>query len=49
MIAIDTGKEKEDLCKKLGAEAFIDFKDCQNITAEVMKITKYGGMDAGSH
>ena len=43
VIAIDDGKEKEELCKKLGAEAFIDFTTCKDIQAEVMKITTYGG------
>ncbi|PNP82756.1 hypothetical protein FNYG_03987 [Fusarium nygamai] len=42
VIAIDGGDEKRDLCLKLGAEIFIDFKATKDITAEVMKITKYG-------
>jgi propanol-preferring alcohol dehydrogenase len=42
VIAIDGGDEKRDLCLKLGAEVFIDFKTTKDITAEVMKITKYG-------
>jgi NADPH:quinone reductase-like Zn-dependent oxidoreductase len=44
VLAIDTGKEKEDLCKQLGAEAFVDFKTCKNVIAEVKKIT-----DGGPH
>ena len=28
VIALDTGSEKEALCKKLGAETFVDFKVC---------------------
>ena len=27
VIAIDTGKEKEELCKSLGASVFLDFKE----------------------
>ncbi|KAF5972834.1 alcohol dehydrogenase V [Fusarium bulbicola] len=42
VIAVDGGDEKRDLCLKLGAEVFIDFKTTKDITAEVMKITKYG-------
>ena len=42
VIAIDGGDEKRDLCKKLGAEEFIDFTKVKDIPAEVMKITKYG-------
>lgn len=44
VIAIDGGKEKEELCKKLGAEEYIDFMTCKDIKAEVMRITTYGGM-----
>lgn len=44
VIAIDTGKEKEDLCKKLGAEAFVDFKTSKDVIEEVKKIT-----DGGPH
>lgn len=43
VIAIDGGKEKEELCKKLGAEEYIDFMTCKDIKAEVMRITTYGG------
>src|ERR1700761_7290494 len=42
VIAIDGGDEKRDLCKRLGAEEFIDFTKTQDIAAEVMRITKYG-------
>jgi propanol-preferring alcohol dehydrogenase len=34
-------KEKEGLCKKMGAEASIDFTTCKDIPAEVMKITTW--------
>ncbi len=42
IIAIDGGDAKRDLCKKLGAEEFIDFTQVQDPAAEVLKITKYG-------
>lgn len=42
VIAVDGGDEKRDLCKKLGAEAFIDFTTTKDIAAEVMKLTEYG-------
>ena len=42
VLAIDTGKEKEDLCKQMGAEAFVDFKNNKNVIAEVKKITNGG-------
>ncbi|KAK1230900.1 alcohol dehydrogenase [Marasmius sp. AFHP31] len=39
VIAIDTGKEKRDLCLNLGAEKFIDFKESKDIVEEVKSIT----------
>ncbi len=42
VIAIDGGDAKRDLCKKLGAEHFIDFTTTKDIPAEVMKLTKFG-------
>ncbi|RMZ82582.1 hypothetical protein DV738_g1519, partial [Chaetothyriales sp. CBS 135597] len=42
VIAIDGGAEKEAMCKKLGAEHFIDFQTNKDIPAEVLKITTYG-------
>jgi len=42
VIAIDGGDEKRDLCKKLGAEVFIDFMTTKDIPAEVVKTTTYG-------
>jgi len=42
IIAIDGGDEKRELCKKLGAEVFIDFLTCKDIPAEVVKTTTYG-------
>ncbi|OJD34339.1 alcohol dehydrogenase [Diplodia corticola] len=45
-IAVDVGPEKEELCKKLGAEAYIDALKCEDLAAEVMKITTYGAHGA---
>lgn len=42
VIAIDGGDAKKDLCKKLGAEEFIDFTKVKDTAAEVNRITKYG-------
>jgi len=42
VIAIDGGDAKRDLCLSLGAERFIDFTTCSDITSEIMKITTYG-------
>lgn len=37
VIAIDTGAEKKDLCTKLGAERWVDFKESKNLVQDVMK------------
>lgn len=42
VIAIDGGAEKGELCKKLGAEEYIDFTSTKDIAAEIMRITTYG-------
>mgnify|MGYP003740220761 FL=1 len=42
VIAIDGGKEKEELCKRLGAEVYIDFLVEKDIPAKVMELTTYG-------
>jgi alcohol dehydrogenase, propanol-preferring len=42
VIAVDGGEQKGELCKKLGAEVYIDFTTCKDIPAEVKKITTYG-------
>jgi propanol-preferring alcohol dehydrogenase len=44
VIAIDTGADKKALCEKLGAEAWIDFRETEDIVGEVMKAT--GGTGA---
>lgn len=45
VIAIDSGAEKKELCLRLGAEVWIDFKETQDIVAAVKAAT--GG--AGAH
>lgn len=42
VIAIDGGDQKRDLCKKLGAEVFIDFKTTKDVSAAVKEVTTYG-------
>ena len=42
-IAVDVGPEKEEFCKKLGAEVYIDASKCEDLAAEVTRITKHGG------
>ncbi|KGO47903.1 Polyketide synthase, enoylreductase [Penicillium expansum] len=44
-IVVDTGSEKRDLSLKMGAEAFVDFKEFPDTVAEVVRLT--GGI--GSH
>ncbi|KAL5640180.1 hypothetical protein ACGC1H_007450 [Rhizoctonia solani] len=45
VIAVDTGDNKRELCLKLGAEVFIDFKTSQDVVAEV----KQAADGVGSH
>ncbi|KAH7100990.1 GroES-like protein [Auriculariales sp. MPI-PUGE-AT-0066] len=45
VIAIDTGAEKKELCLKLGAEKWIDFRECKDIVKEIKGITG----DLGAH
>lgn len=42
MIAIDTGAAKKELCIRMGAEAFIDFKEHPNMLQKVLDITGIG-------
>lgn len=37
-IIIDTGDQKEALARRIGAEAFVDFKKVENVAAEVVKV-----------
>ncbi|KAL1297537.1 hypothetical protein AAFC00_006109 [Neodothiora populina] len=38
-IVVDTGDERREMCKKFGAEQFVDFKDVEDTCAEVVKLT----------
>ncbi|KAM0227516.1 hypothetical protein ACHAP5_012167 [Fusarium lateritium] len=40
IIAVDGGKEKENMCRGLGTDEFIDYSN--DVVAEVIKITTYG-------
>jgi propanol-preferring alcohol dehydrogenase len=42
---VDTGEERKLLCKKYGAEHFVDFKETEDTAAEVVKLTN-GGVHA---
>ncbi|KAI5970285.1 ADH1 [Candida margitis] len=46
VIGIDGGKEKGEFIKQLGAEAFIDFTEANDIAKLVMEITKGAGAQA---
>ncbi|KAF3041026.1 hypothetical protein E8E11_002636 [Didymella keratinophila] len=37
-VAIDTGDDKEKLCREVGAEEFIDFKKVGNVAEEIIRI-----------
>ena len=43
-IVVDTGEQKEALAKRIGAEAFIDFKKETDVPAKVREIA--GGIGA---
>ncbi len=42
VVVVDTGSERRALCKKFGAEHFIDFKETEDAAAEVVKLTNGG-------
>ncbi|KAJ7574032.1 hypothetical protein C8J56DRAFT_477030 [Mycena floridula] len=44
VIAIDTGVEKEKLCKQLGAEVWTDFRECKVVLDAIRSAT--GGLGA---
>ena len=39
VIAVDGGPDKEEMCKQIGADHFIDFLKVQDIPGEVAKLT----------
>ena len=38
VIAVDGGSDKEEMCKKIGADHFVDFTKVEDVAAEVVKI-----------
>jgi propanol-preferring alcohol dehydrogenase len=42
VIVVDTGAERKALCKKYGAEHFVDFKETEDTAGEVVKLTNGG-------
>ena len=42
VIALDTGEEKERLCRSMGANHFVDFQKHEEIAAEIARITGDG-------
>ncbi|EMD35531.1 hypothetical protein CERSUDRAFT_85490 [Gelatoporia subvermispora B] len=44
VVAIDTGAEKKNLCTKLGAEAWVDFKETKDLVGDIKAAT--GGKGA---
>ncbi|KAG9231122.1 alcohol dehydrogenase 1 [Amylocarpus encephaloides] len=43
VVVVDTGAERREMCKKFGAEQFVDFKEVEDTAAKVVKITEGGG------
>lgn len=41
-IVVDTGDERRKITKELGAEHFVDFKEVEDPTADVVKLTEGG-------
>lgn len=42
IVAVDGGKDKKELCMKLGAERYLDLTTQKDIMEKVMDITTYG-------
>jgi propanol-preferring alcohol dehydrogenase len=42
VVVVDTGAERKALCKKYGAEHFVDFKETEDTAAEVVRLTNGG-------
>lgn len=45
-IVVDTGAERRQLCKRYGAEHFVDFKEVKDTCAEIVKLTDGGANGA---
>lgn len=41
-IVVDTGAERRQLCKRYGAEHFVDFREVKDTCAEIVKLTNGG-------
>ncbi|PCH35294.1 GroES-like protein [Wolfiporia cocos MD-104 SS10] len=46
VVAIDTGAEKRELCLKLGAERWVDFRESQDLVADIVAATDGQGPHA---
>lgn len=44
VIAIDGGSDKEEMCKRIGAEHFVDFTKVKDVNAEVVKLADGQGV-----
>ncbi|KAK5082252.1 hypothetical protein LTR05_007396 [Lithohypha guttulata] len=44
VIAIDGGEEKDQMCKKIGAEHFVDFTKVKDVNAEVIRLADGSGV-----
>ena len=42
-IAVDGGSEKAEMCKRIGAEHYVDFTQVQDVNAEVIRLTDGSG------
>lgn len=42
VIVIDSGAEKKKLCMEKGAEAFVDFRECEDVVKEVRRLSGGG-------
>lgn len=38
VIAVDGGSDKEEMCKSIGADHFVDFMKVKDVAAEVVKL-----------
>lgn len=48
IIAVDTGADKEKLCKELGAEVFLDFKASKDLIKDVKDAAGGSGPHVGT-
>jgi alcohol dehydrogenase, propanol-preferring len=43
VVVVDTGSDRRQMCKKYGAEHFVDFKEVKDTVEEVVNLTEGGG------